>query len=231
MLIFEIVSCQAFDFKYYGMGIGGNAVLADAEGRVCEYTNIVIRGVSGKCENKSNSLRHGPVSVNFVKRILKCKLTELRTHDFLPHLVRKRKEMALNKNGKRLRLNNTFVRYDPGFHLNTKKKRHSENAISDKSVKAREKETENTKRLLEKLFKTDDVNETIEISRKDLMKFVEENTSACENVHSNDKNLDDKDVENIPMNSNDVKNEFPALAEVANDSDESVDYYGAGHII
>ena len=203
------------------MGQDYNYVLADAQGRVCNAMNIVLRGTDG---DGSSSVKSGPVSVNFIKRILKCKLTEIRTHDILPHLVKRRKTKALNERGKRLRLDRV-IRFDANCHLNKSKKWKGivplEKKEEDEDVCL---ERESAKEMLRELFKTKDENEEIRISRVELMKFVDEYKGTKKRKRSANNSSDDNDQENMQIRSNSNKFEGEAvMAEIDDGSGAIVD--------
>lgn len=190
-LTYYIFRLQAFHFKYYGMGINANAVLDSAHGKLCEYMNIVVRGKGNKVNNIIEGARNGPVQVDFMRRLLKCKLTELRTHEMLPHLVKRRKKVVLNKNGNRLRLG-SVVAYDAEHNLNTTKKRHSEHTQIFKKVEECTPEYMNKNDLIKILFEEKKDDEAISITKIEMLRIfddeskskkrrVEEDTSDKEN--------------------------------------------------
>ena len=206
------------------MGQDYNYVLADAQGRVCNAMNIVLRGTDG---DGSSSVKSGPVSVNFIKRILKCKLTEIRTHDILPHLVKRRKTKALNERGKRLRLDRV-IRFDANCHLNKSKKWKAivplEKKEKDEEDEDVSLERESAKEMLKELFKTKDENEEIRISRVELMKFVDEYKGTKKRKRSANNSSDDNDQENMQIHSNSNKFEEEAvMAEIDDGSGAIVD--------
>ena len=195
---------KAFYFKYYGMGQDANSVLMEAQGRVCEYMNIVLRGENGTSGSDSamKGSRSRQLSCNFVKRILKCKLTEMRTHDFLPHLVKRRKQQTFNLNGNRIRLGKV-IPYDPEWHLNKEKKRNADGLKMHSNIESAPKNLENEcctkcKDTFQKLFKTENDDEKIEVTRKELMKFIDENFDRRKRVRV--EVLEDHNIGHIESN-------------------------------
>ncbi len=169
--------------------------------KACDHLNIVIVPNASN-ENLRLDAPQSKQEDDFLTRILYNQLTILRTRDILPHLVKKRKKLLVNGQGKRVRLNRVIT-YDESVHINVNKKgigygKVLYKASSSKRPQLSEECRNGYRAVFEKIFRNANDDTKVSISRNDFMKLLKEQemetsvVASTVEVRTNSSNMENK---------------------------------------